>query len=378
MKVIKKEAFSFYLFHEEDKRVIIKATDQTDFDYKLSLFKAGDYHHSIYYNNSLNPLEIVFVYSGMGSEWTGMGQELYLKCNRFRDAIDKIDLLMKAYSSWSLVEELMKATKYNRITRAKFAQLANFALQYGLTEIWQNYGVNPSVVIGHSYGEIMAFYKSGILSIQDAIRIACIRGELQEQLDGGGKMLAVNDSIKNINSYNYQGISVAAINSFSSFVLSGDSDVLNKIYEESPGSCRFLTMSVPYHSYLLKDIDQECFNTLKDIEYMPPKITTYSTVTGRKINIDNIPSRHLFQNSQQTVLFNDAINSIINDGYNTFIEIGAHPVLVKYLNEIAHRAGKKCNIFYTLRKQSDSFHSIEDSLCQLYCAGANVHLEKQQ
>ncbi|MDP6858833.1 MAG: type I polyketide synthase, partial [Verrucomicrobiales bacterium] len=120
----------------------------------------------------------VFVFTGQGAQWWGMGQELFQDEPVFRKTIKKIDSLLEPLTGWSLVEEMNSNEETSKIDRTDVAQPAIFALQVALAELWKTWGVLPKKVVGHSVGEVAAAYVAGIYSLEDAVKVIFHRSYL--------------------------------------------------------------------------------------------------------------------------------------------------------------------------------------------------------
>ena len=114
---------------------------------------------------------LCWVFSGMGTQWHGMGRSLYLTEPVFKQAVDRCDHALQAYTGWSLVDVLFDDTDLSKIDQTNFAQPAIFAVQVGLAELLRSWGIVPSAVVGHSAGEVGAAYVAGALDFADAIKV---------------------------------------------------------------------------------------------------------------------------------------------------------------------------------------------------------------
>lgn len=132
----------------------------------------------------------VFVFTGQGSQWSGMGCQLVDRDPIVRRTLDEIDEQFSALSGWSLRREIARPRSQSTIDQTRVAQPAIFALQVALVRLWQSWGIAPEVVVGHSVGEIAAAWCAGIYSLRDAVRIAYHRSRLQDTTGGHGRMLA--------------------------------------------------------------------------------------------------------------------------------------------------------------------------------------------
>src|SRR6185369_5125139 len=136
--------------------------------------------------------QIAFVFSGHGSQWWGMAQRLLAEEPRFREVIERCDEPLRPFVAWSLVWELSAGEHESRVdansdrSSLEVAQVALFAFQVALAELWRSWGVQPAAVIGHSMGEVAAAHVAGTLSLADALRVIFHRSHLlQERLDDG-------------------------------------------------------------------------------------------------------------------------------------------------------------------------------------------------
>src|SRR5207253_7485282 len=136
----------------------------------------------------------------------------------------------------------------------RLSQRGIFAVQVGLAALWESWGIKPSMVMGHSVGEVAASYVAGALSFEDAVHVCYHRSRLQHQTRGQGKLLAIGLSLDDTRRLllPHEGqVSIAAINGPQSITLSGDADALAEIHDELTVEgtfSRVLQVDVPYHS----------------------------------------------------------------------------------------------------------------------------------
>lgn len=363
------------------QRLAIFATSREDVIEKLEAFEEDLLLKGVNQGSPLNTRpKVVFVYTGMGPQWWKMGRELMETEPVFNIAIKECDNDFKAIAGWSIYEELTKPAELSRIQETNIAQPANFVIQVALSRLLEYYGITPDAVVGHSVGEVTSTYISGALSLQDALSVSYHRSRLQHLTSGLGAMLAVGllesdvlDLIKP-----YEDVSIAAINSPKSITLSGDATSLKHLMEkiEAMGAfCRSLDVTVPYHSPIMNGIKDEILDSLKNIQGAETKIDLYSTVTGTKISGDEINNNYWWKNVRQPVLFAKAIDTITQDDYNVFIEIGPHPVLKNAMLECAN-TGKDCYFLHTLNKKESEQISFYDSVAKLFTLGYPIRWDR--
>lgn len=347
---------------------------------KLASYSAGESVANLFTANASTE-EVVFVFTGMGPQRPQMGKELFEKEPIYRQMVLTCDSHLQAIAGWSILDELFKSEQESCMHEPRIAQLANFILQVSLTALLSSWGVKPAAVVGHSVGEIAAFYVSGVLDLHDAILISYHRSCLQNSLMGRGEMLAVNLSRDEIQPLlEGKAVAIAAVNSPNNVTLSGDKkDILNIAQQltENKVFHRLLHVNLAYHSQVLEPIKNDFLSAIDSVQLSQNTIPLYSTVTGKAILSSPLPASYWWDNARKTVEFELAINSLLEEGFHSFIEIGPHPVLKNYLNEIAQQTSLQ--LFHTLnRHQKNEREYLLDTICDLYCSGISVNFNALQ
>jgi len=321
-----------------------------------------------------NDLKLVWILTGMGPQWWAMGHELYKSEPIYRDTLDKIDHEFSKWVDWSLKEEMFASEENSKMAETWLAQTANFAVQVALAELWKSYGIKPDAIVGHSTGEVAAFYLAGVYRLEDAVKIVVHRSRLQHLTRGMGKMLAVGLSEQDVASYlaPYQDkVSIGAVNSPGAVTLTGDSQALESIAEKLKTNevfNKFLHVEVPYHSVIMEKIKDELLESLDNITPQAATITLYSTVSGQKITGTEGDAYYWWRNVREPVAFAKAVANIFNDGYHYFLEVGPHPVLAASISEISESLNNEQRIFYSIRRkypEQEDFYGSLASLCGL-------------
>ncbi len=325
--------------------------------------------------------EVVFVFTGQGPQWWGMGQELIKSEPVFRQTLEKIDGLMKKLGGWSLLEEMSKPEAESNINRTDIAQPAIFALQVGLAEVWRSRGIEPSLVIGHSVGEVAAAYWAGIYNLEDAVKVIFHRSRLQNTTGGHGRMVAVGLSREKaeeaIRGFEEQ-VSVAVINSPSLVTLAGDTEALESIIEpleKDRTFIRWLRIDYAFHTHQMDPIKDELLESIEDIEPHPGNLPFISTVTGELLEGTALTADYWWQNVRHSVLFSPAICDLIDQGNNLFLELGPHPALASSIQECLAQAGASGGVLPSLRRKEAERERMLQTLGTLHTIGASVDWE---
>ncbi|MDN5202950.1 SDR family NAD(P)-dependent oxidoreductase [Fulvivirgaceae bacterium BMA10] len=322
-----------------------------------------------------------FIFSGQGPQWYAMGQQLLKSSPLFRDIVLKIDKLFSKVADWSLLDEMNKDEANSRVSETRIAQPAIMAIQIGLTELWKSWGVIPEGCVGHSIGEVAAAYAAGALSLEQAVEVIYHRSRGQHKATDKGKMLAVGlpvEEVRPLFKEYEQVVSIAAINGPNLLTLSGDAEPLEHIAEELDRKDifhRFLKVNVPFHSHHMEPLKQELIASLSHLKPARAKKALYSTVTGNKEDGSHLVSDYWYKNVREPVYFTNALQSMIDDGYNTFVEIAPHPVLAAGANELLQVNNiKNAIIVPSLRRKEDEEMIMVGSLGQLFAHGVELDL----
>ncbi|MCG8475006.1 MAG: SDR family NAD(P)-dependent oxidoreductase [Cytophagales bacterium] len=326
--------------------------------------------------------KIGFIYSGQGPQWFAMGRQLIESDPEFRAIIHEIEGYFSEIASWSLLEEMSKDEESSKISDTRIAQPAIMAIQIALTELWKRYGVEPEGVVGHSIGEVAAAYTSGALTLRQAVEVIYHRSRGQNRASGKGKMLAVakplDYCLKLIEPTNGR-VNIGAINGPEMIALSGDSEPLEKIAEKLDKEDifhRFLRVTVPFHSHHMDSLKDELISSLKELQPAKAKLPLYSTVTGKKEDGLHLVSDYWYANVRQPVYFTDAVETMIEDGFNTFIEIAPHPVLAAGAMDMLKRANKTGDLLPSIRRKEEEKIVFIQSLGKLHTLGVKLNWDK--
>ncbi|MDM9383687.1 beta-ketoacyl synthase N-terminal-like domain-containing protein [Chlorogloeopsis sp. ULAP01] len=319
--------------------------------------------------------KLVFVCSGQGSQWWAMGREL-LSCEPvFRTTIEQCDALFYPLANWSLMAELTADESNSRFEETEVAQPAIFALQVALAHLWRSWGVEPSAVVGHSLGEVAAAHIAGALNLEDAVRVVFHRSRLMQQRSGQGRMAVVSLSVEKFESLLAEYVdrlSIAAINSPTSIVLSGETTVLQEAIrslEQQQIFCKFLQVNNAFHSPQMESYQDELARSLQDINPQTASIPIISTVTGKTQPGQNFDATYWTRNIREPVYFAAAVNELVQTQHNLFVELSPHPVLGMNISQCLHACSRKGIVLPSLRRQEGEKFVMLESLGILYTQG---------
>lgn len=357
-------------------RIAIATGSTQDLQQKITAFLNGDILNGVEYGQvSDKKPRVAFIFTGQGPQWFAMGCQLIKTEPIFRYTIQKIDKLFRKISGCSLLEEMTRPEAESQISDTRIAQPAIMALQIALVKLWQHNSVVPAGVVGHSIGEVAAAYAVGALTLEQAIDVIFYRSHYQHLTVGKGKMLAVavtQEKAEALIERIKDKVSIAAINGPESIILSGDEEPLIAIaeYLETQNIFnRFLNIDAPFHSHHMAPLKEQLLSSLDKLTPTAAHSLFYSTVTGKQENGCHLDSEYWYRNLRDPVYFTAAITQMLADGFDTFIEIGPHPVLSSGANDLFTALNSDAQIFPSLRRQEDEPLRFKQTLAALQIMG---------
>ncbi len=366
-----------------DNRLVLISDSTKDLAEQLQLFL--DQEQGRFVNGISNPAlrpKIAFVYSGQGPQWYAMGRELLENEPVFAESIETISNLLKQYTNWNLKEELLRSEADSRLDQTEIAQPALFAIQVALSDLWKSWGIIPDSVTGHSVGEVAAAYVSGVLSLEDAVKVIYHRSRLMQQATGLGKMAAVDldyDALKEVVSGYEDRVALGAHNSHTSNVLSGEEAAIDEILGALASKdvfCKKLPVNYAFHSPQMEPFRKELEAELSDLQTDEMAIQLVSTVTGKPAEPGDYNGAYWGRNIREQVHFSEAIDHLIETQHNIFIEVGPHPVLRHYIRQNLDRAEKTAFVLPSLRRKEAERAAMLRTIGTLFTIGFPVNWNK--
>ncbi|KAL2869077.1 uncharacterized protein BJX67DRAFT_379556 [Aspergillus lucknowensis] len=276
---------------------------------------------------------LIMVFSGQGAAYSGMGRELLSTCPLYRTCVDRCERLLQEMGFPS-IRGILEGDLGNQISDTYMSQTGTFVLQYALASVWQAWGVEPQVVIGHSLGEYAAMAIAGIMSLADALRLVATRATLISDLCIAKEtgMMACNQNDEEMLRLisRHEGLArlqVACQNTRRDSVISGPIAELQALAELcNQAGYRYKMLAVPYgfHSTAMDPILEEVRKVASSATYYPPKLRFGSTVFGDFLSWTLDPD-YIVRQTRDTVKFAQLLQTITADqalSSAVFLEIG--------------------------------------------------------
>jgi myxalamid-type polyketide synthase MxaB len=367
-----------------NQRLAIVTDSTAHLQAQLAAFTAGGKPDALWGQlTQRKPPQIAFLFTGQGSQYPGMGRQLYQTQPTFRAAIDRCDQILRFDLAQPLVQVLgfvaagEQSSAQTLLDETVYTQPALFALEYALAQLWLSWDIVPSIVLGHSVGEYVAACVAGVFSLEDGLKLIAARARLMQALPPVGSMVAVfaDAAIVGAALQSDRGqVSIAAVNSPQNVVISGHYEAIVRVVTclEAQGiKTAPLNVSHAFHSPLMAPMLGEFAQVAATVTYCPPRLKIVSNVTGELISDAITTPDYWCQQIRQPVQFAAGMTTLQQQGYQVFVEIGAKPVL--------SAIGRTClpdaqNLWLpSLHPDRSDWQQLLQSLSQLYIRGAKIN-----
>ncbi|MCQ8195508.1 acyltransferase domain-containing protein, partial [Streptomyces sp. RCU064] len=359
-----------------DRRAVVLGADRTALVSGLTALAQGREATGVVRGVATGSSDrVAFVFPGQGAQWVGMAAGLLDSSPVFAERVAECAAALAPFVDWSLAEVLSDPAALERVD---VVQPVLWAVMVSLAELWRSYGVEPAAVIGHSQGEIAAACVAGALSLEDAAKVVALRSKALRALSGLGGMVSVSLPVERVRERLAvwgERLSVAAVNGPSAVVVSGDADALDELLaacEADEVRARRIPVDYASHCAHVEAIEDELQQTLAGIAPRPSSVPFYSTVTAGVLDTRELNAGYWYRNLRRTVRFDETVRALLTDGFDTFIEASAHPVLTMGVEQTAQDHGTHITAVGSLRRDEGGLDRFATSLAEAYVGGAAV------
>ncbi|MFI0776831.1 SDR family NAD(P)-dependent oxidoreductase [Streptomyces sp. NPDC021212] len=320
----------------------------------------------------------VWVFSGQGSQWPGMGRGLLEREPAFAAALAEADALIAAEAGFSVLD-IIRASE--PVTGCARVQPVLFALQTALAATWRAHGVEPAGVIGHSMGEVAAAVVAGALSLADGAKVICRRSALLTRVAGHGAMATVGLPAEEVqaeldSSADASGaVTVAVVAAPGSTVVAGDTARVERLvadWEARGVPAALVAVDVASHSPQVDPLLPELRTVLADLTPRRPDVPFYTTVLDDPHDVPAFDASYWCANLRRPVRFSAALAAAAADRHLVYVEISPHPVVTHPVARTLAELTRDPVVLPTLRRGEDETTTFRTQLAALHCAGVPV------
>lgn len=369
--------------YEQKLAIVCSSTDELLVQLKNAVSQkySSEYFRSNDTRKNSDNKGVAFLFTGQGSQYANMGYELYLNQPIFRKTMEMCNeiILDKKLLDCSLLDIIYTGSNASKLQMTSYTQPSLFMVEYSLSKLLMELGVEPTAVLGHSVGEYVAACVAGIFSLENALSLIVNRGKLMQALPQNGAMIAlnINEDKALLLVKDNPLVSIAAINGPNNTVLSGEQSALNKVMsnlaQEKDVHVIPLQVSHAFHSPLMKPMLDDFRSIAEKVEYKTPIIPFISNITGHNEEIKPTDANYWCEHILSPVRFYDSILELEKHA-NMVLEVGPDATLLgiskRYISDIY-----KITV-PVMRKNRNDWHNLMLSLALLYSNSININWSK--
>ena len=322
---------------------------------------------------------VAFMFPGQGSQRLNMAQQIYAHERTFREQVDLCSRLLEPDLGVDLRQVLYAGANTpeaaEKLKQTSLAQPALFVVEYALAQLWQEWGIKPWAMVGHSIGEYVAACLSGVFTLEDALKLVALRGRLMQEAPAGA-MLGVPLAAEIVRPLMSAKLSLAAINAPQRCVVSGPEDAIATLQnqlEKQELLCQRLHTSHAFHSEMMEPVLEPLRRFLRHIELREPAVPYISNVTGDWITAEQATSPDYWADHlRSTVRFADGVTQLLKEPDCALLEVGPGHTLTNLARQNTD-GGTQQPIIASGDNLEDDLLSLINAAAKLWLAGAELN-----
>ncbi len=324
-------------------------------------------------------VRVAFLFTGQGAQYPGMGRELDASEPVFRATLNRCAAVLDPLLGRPL-RELLFDTADGSLDQTGFTQPALYAIEVALAALWRSWGIEPSVVIGHSVGEFAAAAVAGVFSIEDGARLIAARGRLMQALPAGGVMVSVQGDAALVQrevAQHADKVSVAAYNAPGNLVIAGAQAEVEAIAARLAAQglrTQSLQVSHAFHSPLMAPMLDEFRRVAAGVAHAAPTLNWISNLTGKSLDWSEWGARmadYWTRHVREPVAFESGMAALAAANCDVHLEVGPHPTLIG-LGTQCIASERAIDWLPSLKRTRPAWEQMLDSVARLYVRGARI------
>jgi amino acid adenylation domain-containing protein len=316
--------------------------------------------------------EMIFLFPGQGSQYAGMGKDLYQHEPIFKQAVDECADLIKTHMGVNMRDIIYGDNAKEHLTQGLYIQPAIFTIEYALAKLWISWGIQPTALLGHSLGEFVAAHLSGVMGFEDVVSLLCARAKLIHGLSNG-KMLAVRTTVDVLENILPKELSIAAKNAPNLNVVSGEPEAIDafaKVLAEQGIAAMELNTSHAMHSAMIDGILEPFKALVAKVKLSAPRIPIISSMTGNWLSeADAISPDYWARQMRQPVEFTQAIKTANDEPNRILLECGPGNILTNLAKGQVDKTQEQVILAGIIDSGTSDYNSILNSLGYLWLNG---------
>jgi polyketide synthase 12 len=365
-----------------EHRAAIVGTDRGVLTARLATLAADQPALGVVVGHAQASGKTAFVFPGQGSQWIGMGRELLTNCPVFADQLSGCAAVLAEFVDWDLLAVVRGEPGAPALTAVDVVQPVLFSVFVALAATWRSWGVAPDAVIGHSQGEVAAACVAGLLPLRAAVQIVVRRSRAVAKLSGTGGMVSVplpHNQVRHRLARWGDKLGVAAVNSPSATVVSGDAEALEEMLAaDAADGVHSKRIPVDYaaHSPCIDALEADLRCLLpEDALAADSNVEFYSSTYGEAVAHEVLDSDYWWRNLRDTVRFDEAVQAAYRRGVRRYLEMSPHPVLTVSVEQNCEALADQDDHWFvggSLRRDDGGLTRLVESAAEAWAAGIPV------